>query len=148
MSEGDDPIYRLIVEIRGAFNELKAFADDANADLGVTAAMRAVLEHLARAGPSTVPDIARTKSVSRQHIQKLADALVAAGLARFEPNPAHKRSALLIPTAAGEKTFATIRRREAGALARLGEGLDVGRCAKAADTVAALRKALAALGQG
>ncbi|MDH3263428.1 MAG: MarR family winged helix-turn-helix transcriptional regulator [Paracoccaceae bacterium] len=148
MSEGDDPIYGLIVEIRGAFNELKAFADDANADLGVTAAMRAVLEHLAWHGPSTVPDIARTKSVSRQHIQKLADALVAASLARFEPNPAHKRSALLAPTGAGERTFATIRQREAGALARLGEGLDPTRCREAAETVAALRRALAALGQG
>lgn len=148
MSEGEDPIYRLIVEIRGAFNELKAFADDANADLGVTAAMRAVLEHLARVGPSTVPDIARAKSVSRQHIQKLADALVAAGLARFEPNPAHKRSALLAPTEAGERTFATIRRREGRALARLREALDAGRCAEAAETVAALRKGLAALGQG
>lgn len=148
MSEGDDPVYDLIVEIRGAFNELKAFADDASADLGVTAAMRAVLEHLARFGPSTVPDIAREKSVSRQHIQKLADALVEAGLARFEPNPAHRRSALLVPTETGTATFATIRRREGRALARLGEGLDAGRCTEAVETVAALRKALAELGQG
>jgi DNA-binding MarR family transcriptional regulator len=145
VSEDKDQIYRLILEIRGAFNELKAFADDAHSDLGVTAAMRAVLEHLARFGPSTVPDIAREKSVSRQHIQKLADTLVAGGLARFEDNPAHKRSAFLVPTEAGEAAFATIRAREAEALARLGAKLERGCCGPAVETLAALRAALAGL---
>jgi DNA-binding MarR family transcriptional regulator len=147
VSEDEDQIYRLILEVRGAFNELKAFADDAHSDLGVTAAMRAVLEHLAQQGPSTVPEIAREKSVSRQNIQKLADALVADGLAAFEENPAHKRSSLLVPTPAGEAAFATIRAREAKALALLGAEMDKGCCGPAIETLAALRAALAAIGR-
>ena len=57
----------LIHLIRLAFNRLRARADALHADLGVSAGMRAVLESLAESGAQTVPDMARTKSVSRQH---------------------------------------------------------------------------------
>lgn len=135
-------LYRLIVEIRGAFNDLKAFSDAANADLGITAAMRAVMEYVQTSGPEAVPMIARAKNVSRQHIQQLADALVDAGLAQWKDNPRHKRSALLALTAGGQQRFSEIRKREAVALAGIAAKLDGGEVDQAAETVSALRAVL------
>jgi DNA-binding MarR family transcriptional regulator len=112
----------LIRAVRRAFQALKAAGDALHADLGVSAAMRAVMEHLAEAGPASVPHIARAKGVTRQHIQVLADELVAAGLARFRPNAAHKRSDLLVLAPRGEKAFARMRAREAALLAAIAQG--------------------------
>jgi DNA-binding MarR family transcriptional regulator len=109
-------LYDLTLAVRRVFNALKATGDALHADLGVSAAMRAVMESLAGAGPRTVPQIARAKGVTRQHIQVLADHLVEAGLARFQPNAAHRRSDLLALTPQGERLFAQMRRREAGVL--------------------------------
>lgn len=141
MTTHNDPLYRLIVEIRGAFNDLKALSDAMIADLGVTAAMRAVIEHLTGHGPQTVPQIADAKSVSRQHIQLIADALQDKGLVVYHDNPAHKRSRLVDLTADGRAVFEAIRSREAALLAELSEtGQDD--WSSAADIVARLRARL------
>ena len=53
-------------------------------------------------GPGrTVPSIARQMGLSRQSVQRLADVLAEARLARFEPNPDHRRSPLVVPTEEG-----------------------------------------------
>lgn len=142
MSADPKTLYRLIVEIRGAFHDLAEFSSAANADLAITAAMRAVMEYLDGNGPEAVPNIARAKNVSRQHIQQLADALVQAGFAKWGDNPRHKRSALLMLTAEGKKRFAEIRRREAKALAEIAAKLDAADIQTASDAVAALRSAV------
>lgn len=49
----------------------------------------------------TVPSIARQMGLSRQSVQRLADVLAEARLARFEPNPDHRRSPLVTPTEDG-----------------------------------------------
>ena len=144
MAANPETLYRLIVEIRGAFNDLKAFSDKANADLAITAAMRAVMETVSAHGPEAVPNIARAKNVSRQHIQQLADALVSEGFAEWRDNPRHKRSQLLALTTEGERRFAEIRNREAKALVAIGAKLDAADVTQAADMVAKLRKALGA----
>lgn len=64
--------------VRGVFNRLKALGDELHGDLDVTTVMRAVMETLSDAGPMTVPQIAKLKGVTRQHIQLLADALARA----------------------------------------------------------------------
>lgn len=135
-------LYRLIVEIRGAFNDLKAFSDAANADLAITAAMRAVMEYVDQNGPEAVPAIAKAKNVSRQHIQQLADAVVAAGFGEWRANPRHKRSQLFALTREGKRRFAEIRKREAGALARIASKLEAERVSEAAETISALRAKL------
>jgi DNA-binding MarR family transcriptional regulator len=145
MAERAEELYRLIVEIRRAFNELKTYSDDANADLGVTAAMRAVMEHLALHGPTSVPDIARAKSVTRQHIQQLSDALARDGLLEWNDNPRHKRSPLADLTANGRAGFAEIRKREAAALQDLAAELQDVDCTASADVLAELRAALGKL---
>lgn len=138
-------VYRLIAEIRKAFNDLKAYSDSSNGDLDITAAMRAVMETLDGQGPMPVPEIARTKNVTRQHIQQLADALVEAGLARFVANPAHKSSRLLTLTRMGMDAFADIRQREAVALKNIARALDGDDLTTTIATIGHLREKLAGL---
>jgi DNA-binding MarR family transcriptional regulator len=114
----------LIDAIRLAFNQMRASADTAHADLGITAAMRAVLERLVRGGPQTVPDTARARNVSRQHIQKIVDGLGEAGLIDLKANPAHKRSPLIVLSAKGRELFRTIEKREIAILADIGKDLE------------------------
>jgi DNA-binding MarR family transcriptional regulator len=57
---------------------------------------------------ATVPDIARRLGLQRQSVQRVADELVADGLARYEDNPRHRRSRLLVTTAAGKSALAAI----------------------------------------
>ena len=137
-----DALYRLIVEVRGAFHDLAAYADRLHADLEITAAMRAVMEYLAGHGPETVPNIARDKKVTRQHIQQLADALVGHEMAQWSDNPRHRRSKLLRLSPEGERRFAEIRRRERDALRKLARDLDGADVELSARTIEGLRRIL------
>lgn len=126
-------------EIRGCFNRLRALGDALHADLGITAATRAVMESLFESGEQTVPDIARAKNVSRQHIQVLFNALAKDGLASTRPNPADRRSPLVSLTRRGEKVFARMRRREKRLLAEMTAALAGTSIAAAVATLRELR---------
>ncbi len=54
-------------------------------------------------GERSVPAIARRLGVTRQSVQPVADDLVNSGLARYAPNPDHRRSPLLVLTDPGAK---------------------------------------------
>jgi DNA-binding MarR family transcriptional regulator len=56
---------------------------------------------VASTGTFTVPQIARRLGVSRQNVQRIANALVAEALARYADNPDHKSSPHLVLAAAG-----------------------------------------------
>jgi DNA-binding MarR family transcriptional regulator len=114
----------LTAAVRAVFNRLKALGDDLHGDLAVTSAMRAVMETLSAEGPMTVPQIARAKGVTRQHIQLLADALAEAGLAAVKENPAHRRSSLIALTEKGKRTFAKMRAREIPVVSELANEFD------------------------
>lgn len=127
----------VVREVRACFNRLKALADTLHQDIAVTAAMRAVMEALDDAGEQTVPQIARAKSVTRQHIQVLVNALAEAKLVATRANPDDRRSPLIALTARGKATFARMRQREQAVLADMavalrGCDLDAARAALAA----------------
>jgi len=134
----------LTAAVRAVFNRLKALGDDLHGDLEVTAAMRAVMETLAADGAMTVPQIARLKGVTRQHIQLLADALAAAGLAAIKENPAHRRSSLIALTDKGRRTFAKMRAREVPIVAELADDFDAQELDRAATVLARLAARLEA----
>ncbi len=142
MTPDAQTLYALIREVRTGFNRLKGIADAIGDDLGVNASMRAVLEALAEGGEQTVPAIARSKGVSRQHIQVIMDGLAADGLAAPRPNPAHRRSPLFALTQPGRERFDTIRRREAAVLERLAAALDMADIAAGRQALAALNREL------
>ncbi|SLN41442.1 MarR family winged helix-turn-helix transcriptional regulator [Oceanibacterium hippocampi] len=131
----------LIREIRGAFNRLKAVAERLHRESGVNASMRAVMEALGD-GPRPVPDIARARGVSRQHIQVNMDALAAAGLVEAQDNPAHRRSPLYALTPAGVRLFGAMRAAEAALLERLAGEFPPEALGAARTTTAALNRHL------
>ena len=64
---------------------------------------RSILRILKEAGPSTVPQIARARSTSRQNVQIIINRLSAEGRVEFHSNPSHKRSKLVALTARGKQ---------------------------------------------
>ncbi len=70
---------------------------------------------LAAIGPGrTVPSIARHIGLSRQSVQRVADLLAEARLARFEPNPDHRRSPILRTTEEGSRLKERLERQLRG----------------------------------
>jgi DNA-binding MarR family transcriptional regulator len=65
---------------------------------------------VAATGELTVPTIARRLGVTRQHVQRTANGLVADRLATFDANPDHRRSRLLRLTPRGHEILEEINR--------------------------------------
>ena len=84
----------------------------------MTGALRSILRGLYKLGEQTVPQMARARAVSRQHVQALVNQLVTEGLVELTPNPAHKRSPLARLTPLGKKTVDAMNRNEAGLLSK------------------------------
>jgi DNA-binding MarR family transcriptional regulator len=61
--------------------------------------------------------------ITRQSVQRVADLLVERGLARYEPNPAHRRAKLLAPTEEGRAVVERIDPGHAAFAARLAREL-------------------------
>jgi DNA-binding MarR family transcriptional regulator len=139
LGKGIPDVERITGEVRHLFQVLKSLADAVHKDAGLTASTRAVMEAIAE-GPRTVPDIARSKSVTRQHIQLLVDELARSDLVELKANPAHLRSPLIALSRKGETVFASMRRREAPLIERLAAGLDARKAAATVQTLTALRR--------
>jgi len=58
--------------------------------------------------PLSVAGVARAMGMTRQGVQRVADLLVAKGLAEYQANPAHRRAKLLTPTAEGREAVSRI----------------------------------------
>jgi len=131
-------------EVRLLWHVLVQRGERLLADQPVTLAMRGVLEFVERKGAAAVPGIARSRRVSRQHIQAIVNALLTARLVRLRENPAHRRSALVELTESGRERIAAIRAREARYLEALPLGLSGGDLKQARKVLRALRGALEA----
>ena len=79
-------------------------ADGLTAGSGLTTARWQVLRAVLHA-PLTVAGAARSMGLTRQSVQRVADALVAEGLCQYLPNPAHRRAKLLAPTERGVRAI-------------------------------------------
>ncbi|MCD7443552.1 MarR family transcriptional regulator [Streptomyces lincolnensis] len=77
-----------------------AVAEELARPAGLTAAWWQVLGAVLKE-PLPVSGIARAMGITRQSVQRVADLLVAKGLAEYRPNPAHRRAKLLAPTREG-----------------------------------------------
>lgn len=136
MKKSADDLIQLTRLVRLCFQRLKTLGDELHADLGLTSALRAILEAASEEGARTVPQIAAAKSVSRQHIQKHVDMLIASGHIELRPNPSHKRSPFVGLTKKGAKAFAEMKRREGRIVSELLNQTDLAQLPR---TVAQLR---------
>lgn len=106
-------------ETRRLFFRLRAASAQAHGNNDVTAGLRGVMHAVADGGAQTVPQMARARLVSRQHIQVLVDELAQRRLVELVSNPAHKRSKLVRLTSHGRTVFDRVRRRERRVFERL-----------------------------
>lgn len=121
MPSSEADISATIRALRECFQCLKAYGDEVHAALGVNASMRGVLESLDEGGPLTVPQIARLKGVSRQHIQLVVNALAKHGHAAIAANPQDARSPVVEITKTGRALYRKIVARELTILLALAE---------------------------
>jgi DNA-binding MarR family transcriptional regulator len=126
-------------EVRLHYHALARLAGALHGALKVTAPMRAVLDYLQAQGPTPVPRIARSRGVSRQHIQTIVNDLLDEGLVELRDNPAHRRSCLVALTAVGDATIAGIRDTERSVLGDAFSDFDTAEVRGATQTLRAVR---------
>jgi len=112
-------VYQLIWQTRRLFQRLRTTSDELLNGTGINSSQRAVLEFLNQQQAQTVPQIAREKSVSRQHIQSVVNDLLTLELIEAVENPTHKRSPLIQLTIAGTRLFKSIQNNEAALLKKI-----------------------------
>jgi DNA-binding MarR family transcriptional regulator len=115
-------------------------AEHIHGDEGRGAVRRGILRGVVRFGPQTVPEMARARSVTRQNVQPVVDALVRQGLLERAPNPSHRRSPRYAPTDAARAMVARMDVNDARVLAAVGRGVPVADLALTASTLRALRE--------
>ncbi len=115
----------LVVDLPFAYFRLKAAGDRMAGRLGQSTAKWGLMRTLYELGPHTVAQIARSRPVARQWVQRLANELEADGLVEFIDNPAHKRAKLVRLTSKGEKILHQMIKREAQWARRIATGFDL-----------------------
>ena len=123
MNENIEALSRLHRACGKALGALSSAGDDLVADLGLSTARTQLLDALASGGARSVSQIARGLGLTRQAVQRVADDLVASGLAVYGANPDHARAQLLNMTEQGQALQAEAARRKALWLASLAQGL-------------------------
>lgn len=134
----------LVDEVRLSFHAFSEFARQAHGER-IDPPGRAVLEFLSRNPPAAVPTIARSRGVTRQHIQTIVNALESDELVETSDNPAHKRSPLFSLTVDGRELIESIARTEAALVEPLRDVVDPDRLNAATETLAQVRAQLGEL---
>lgn len=143
---GDGPtaeMGRLLLELTYTFFRSRAASDRIAEALGQSSGRFGLLRTLVRDGPTTVADIARSRPVARQGVQRLADGLAAEGLVVYVPNPRHRRSDLVRITPKGERVCREMAHRLERHAATLAEGFSARELRTASKVLRALRQRLA-----
>lgn len=91
--------------------------------LPVSQGRMALLRSLALRGPRNLSELARERGVSRQGVQRLADALEAEGLAQGAPDPRSARAKRLALTEQGLAAYRELALQEARELNTLAAGI-------------------------
>jgi len=129
----------LVDETIALYHRLAWMAEQIYGDEGHGAARRGILRGLVRYGPQSVPQLARARSVKRQSLQPVVDAMVAEGVVELRDNPRHARSRLVAVTRKGEAIVAHLDRVDEKVLGAVGAGIPRRDLRAAAATLELLR---------
>lgn len=132
----------LIDEVRLLFHRLDRVAGELHRREGITTGQRGILEFLLNRGAASVPQIARARNVTRQHIQLLVNSLLESGLVVGQENPAHRRSRLIELSAGGRRAILRMKKRETRLLEQLDFGIGDSQLSSAVNVLRRLRKSL------
>ena len=98
-----------ILEIFKVSGQLAAEGDRLTKELGLSSARWKVLGALKMSStPLTVAQVAREMGLTRQSVQRLADAMVKDGLLVYQVNPHHKRANYVVLTEKGKEVYSII----------------------------------------
>jgi DNA-binding MarR family transcriptional regulator len=106
MTSSSATLFRQLTRaVFAAQSSVLRYGDHANSAFGQSSARWRVLFNIAE-GNGSVAEIARATDYTRQSIQRLADTLVADGLARYAPDPEDGRKQIITLTAKGSTLLA------------------------------------------
>ena len=142
MSTENEDYQVLFEEVRRLHNQLRWVGDALHEDAGVTTAMRSLLFSLEREGPSTVPELARERLVSRQIIQTQINGLLDLKLVETQENPRHRRSRHVVLTSKGQALVMEMLEREEALLKKGGSPLPLEELQAASASLRCLREHL------
>jgi DNA-binding MarR family transcriptional regulator len=125
--------------------QIQEVAEELARPVGLTAARWQVLGAVLHE-PLSVAGIARVMGLTRQSVQRIADLLVAAGLAEYQPNPAHRRAKLLRATDDGLAAVRRISPAHHVVADQLAKLLGTAEFARVTESIERLTVALADLG--
>src|SRR5262245_33677670 len=127
-----------VVRLSALFNAKgEALARPSGQTLARWVALNAAAE-----APATVAEISRRFGFARQSVQRVADLLVADGLAVYQDNPRHRRAKLLVPTRRGLDVILEINTRQQAWADALGSRLGTAELERASATLDRLMDAL------
>lgn len=138
-----DALSSLVAQIMRLSGLLSAVGDALAEPAGQTMARWQVLAAVERE-PRSVADAARVLGLARQSVQRVADLLVADGLATYEDNPGHRRAKLVVLTARGRAALRTIQSAQHAWANALGADVGEGELRRANAALARLADALVA----
>jgi DNA-binding MarR family transcriptional regulator len=101
-----------------------------------------VMRSLVLTGPQTVPQLAKSRPVARQHIQTIVNELLKNGLVELHENPAHKKSKLVAITEVGLARYEAIERDILAFTETISEGFDPSEINDANETLQRLNACL------
>lgn len=133
----------LVEETTLLFHRLRDAAERVHGAGELSGGRRGVLLWLERAGAQTVPQLARGRTVSRQHMQMVVNDLLKDGYVELVSNPAHKRSPIVRLTSKGEDYIAEMRDREREMHRRIELGIGVEQMRAASMVLSRLRERMA-----
>ena len=138
LSEKTKAIAALIEEADIFMHRLQSVATQIHREVDMSPGLRCISLELDRHGSQTVPQIARSRAVTRQHIQPLVNHLAKDGYVEFVENPAHKRSALVQLTTRGKELVDEINRREEVVFSNIGNCVEIDEIIAASKVIRAL----------
>jgi len=137
------PVESLLWETRRLFRELAAAADEALKPLNITASERALIEFLSKeSAPISLTELARKRSVSRQHIHQSLNRLRKPDWIEKLPDPNDARSILLRLSDEGRALWKEIRGIDRILLRKIARRMNTARVQAATDTLREIREAL------
>lgn len=122
------------------FHRLKGAAQQVHGQGELSSGRWGVLRDLSQSGSQTVPQMARSRPVSRQYMQTLVDGLREQGLVELFENPAHKRSPLVQMTTKGKTLLDGMSQRATRVFKRLPSTIPEKELQRTASTLRAVRE--------
>ncbi len=136
----DTPFDGLIDETVKLYRRLNLVADEVHHQGEMSGGLRGILRELKKHGPQSVPQMARSRVVSRQHVQMIVNRLIEDGFVELIANPAHKRSPLVSLTPRGMKAVEAMNAHESKLMSGADLGVTDKRMREAAEALRTVRE--------